>query len=45
VVALWGFLRSRKRFWLPIVALTLIFAVLIMVSERVHLVPFIYTRL
>jgi hypothetical protein len=42
---LWGFLRTRKRFWLPLAVMTVIFVGLILWSEGIGLVPFIYTRL
>ncbi|MGC2415505.1 MAG: DUF5989 family protein [Stellaceae bacterium] len=42
---LWGFLRVRKRFWVPIVVMTVIFGGLILLSEGVGLMPFTYTRL
>ena len=42
---LWGFLRVRKRLWVPIVVMTLIFGGLILLSEGVGLMPFTYTRL
>jgi hypothetical protein len=45
VAGLWGFLRARKRFWLPLLVLALIFAGLILWSEGAGVVPFTYTRL
>jgi hypothetical protein len=45
LAGLWGFLRTRKRFWLPLVAITVIFVGLILWSEGIGLVPFTYTRL
>jgi hypothetical protein len=41
----WGFLRVRKRFWLPIVVLTVIFGGLVLLSEGQSLMPFVYRRL
>jgi uncharacterized membrane protein len=41
----WRFVRARKRFWLPIVVLTAIFAGLILLSQGLGLTPFTYTKL
>jgi hypothetical protein len=45
VAGLWNYLRTRKRFWMPIVVLTAIFGGAILVSAGLGLVPFTYTRL
>lgn len=42
---IWGFLRDNKRFWIPVVVMTLVFGGLILISAGVGLVPFTYTRL
>jgi Family of unknown function (DUF5989) len=41
----WGYLRTHKRIWVPIVVLTAIFGGAILVSAGLGLVPFTYTRL
>jgi hypothetical protein len=45
LVQILDFLRVRKRFWLPIVVITLIFAGLLLLSEGNALTPFVYRRL
>lgn len=41
---LWGFLRTRKKFWLlPIVLVLLLLGTLIILSEGSAIAPFIYT--
>ena len=45
LAALWRFLQTRKRFWLPLVVMTAIFADLILWSQGINLVPFTYTKL
>ena len=41
---LWGFLKTRKKFWLlPIILVLLLFGVLIVLSSRSAIAPFIYT--
>lgn len=41
---LWGFLRTRKKFWLlPIILVLLLFGVLIVLSSGSAIAPFIYT--
>lgn len=41
---LWEFLRVRRKYWLiPLVALLLLLAVLIVFSESSAVAPFIYT--
>ena len=45
LVQFWGYLRVRKRFWLPIVVMTLIFAGLVLLSQGIGLTPFNYIRL
>jgi len=45
VAGVWGYLRERKRFWVPIVVMTVILGGAILVSAGLGLVPFTYTRL
>lgn len=41
---LWGFLRTRKKFWLiPIILMLLFFGVLIVFTSGTAVAPFIYT--
>ncbi len=41
---LWGFLATRKKFWLlPILLVLLLFGVLIVLSSGSAIAPFIYT--
>lgn len=41
---LWGFLRSRKKFWLlPILVLMLVFGTLLILAQTTAVAPFIYT--
>lgn len=41
---LWGFLRTRKKFWLlPIILVLLLFGVLIVMTSGTAVAPFIYT--
>jgi hypothetical protein len=41
---LWGFLRSRKKYWLlPIIIMLLIFGILIVFTAGSAIAPFIYT--
>ena len=41
---LWGFLRTRKKFWLlPVIVLTVLFGALLMLAEGSAAAPFIYT--
>jgi hypothetical protein len=41
---LWGFLRSRKKYWLlPIIIMLLIFGLLIVFTSGSAIAPFIYT--
>lgn len=41
---LWGFLRTRKKFWLaPIVAVLVVFGGLIILVQGSAVAPFIYT--
>ena len=41
---LWGFLKSRKKFWLlPLILILLAFGVLIVLSSGSAIAPFIYT--
>ena len=41
---LWGFLKTRKKFWLlPIIIVMLIFGVLLFLAGGSALAPFIYT--
>ena len=44
VKLLWGFLRTRKKWWLlPIVVFLLALSLLIVLTEGSALAPFIYT--
>ena len=41
---IWGFLRTRKKWWLtPVVATLLLLGLLIVLSESSAVAPFIYT--
>jgi len=41
---LWGYLKTRKKFWLlPIILILLIFTVLIVATGGTAVAPFIYT--
>lgn len=41
---LWGFLKTRKKFWLlPIIIVMLLFGVLLFLASGSALAPFIYT--
>jgi hypothetical protein len=41
---LWGFMRTRKKFWLaPIVIVLLLLGVLIVLGQGSAVAPFIYT--
>jgi hypothetical protein len=41
---LWGFLRSRKKYWLiPIIVMLLGFGLLIVLTSGSAIAPFIYT--
>jgi Family of unknown function (DUF5989) len=41
---LWGFLKSRKKFWmLPIIVTLFIFGALIVLTSGSAIAPFIYT--
>ena len=41
---IWGFLRTRKKWWLtPIVLFLILLSLLIVLSEGSALAPFIYT--
>jgi len=40
---LWGFLKSRKKFWLlPIIVVLLLFSILIVLTSGSAIAPFIY---
>jgi len=40
----WAFLRSRKKFWLlPILVTMLLFGVLLLLAQGTAVAPFIYT--
>ena len=40
----WGFLKTRKKFWLlPIIVTLLLFGVLIVLTSGSAIAPFIYT--
>ncbi len=44
LVELWGFLRTRKKFWLlPILVLMLVFGTLLILAQTTAVAPFIYT--
>jgi hypothetical protein len=44
VCELWGFLRTRKKFWLlPVILMTAIFGALLVLAEGSAAAPFIYT--
>lgn len=44
IAEFWGFLRSRKRYWLlPIVIILLLLGLLIIFTESSAVAPFIYT--
>jgi hypothetical protein len=41
---LWGFLKTRKKFWLlPIILVLLLFGLLIVLTSGSAIAPFIYT--
>jgi hypothetical protein len=41
---IWGFLKTRKKFWLlPIIITLLLFGVLIVLTSGSAIAPFIYT--
>jgi len=41
---LWGFLKSRKKFWLlPLIVILLAFGTLIVLASGSAIAPFIYT--
>jgi hypothetical protein len=41
---LWGFLKTRKKFWLlPIIIVLLLFGALIILTSGSAIAPFIYT--
>ena len=41
---LWGFMRTRKKFWMaPIILLLLLFGALIILTQGSAIAPFIYT--
>ena len=41
---LWGFLKTRKKFWLlPIIIVLLVFGLLIVLTAGSAIAPFIYT--
>lgn len=41
---IWGFLRTRKKYWLlPIIIILLLFGVLIVLTSGTAVAPFIYT--
>ena len=41
---LWGFMRSRKKFWLaPIILVMLLLGVLIVLAQGSAVAPFVYT--
>ena len=41
---LWGFMRERKKLWMaPIIGIMLILGLLVVMTQRSALAPFIYT--
>jgi hypothetical protein len=41
---LWGFLKTRKKFWLlPVIIILLLFGVLMVLTTGSAIAPFIYT--
>jgi len=41
---IWGFLRTRKKWWLlPLIAMLLLFGVIMVFAQSSALAPFIYT--
>lgn len=41
---LWGFMKTRKKFWLaPIIIMLLLLGILIVLSQGSAVAPFIYT--
>ncbi|MDY6831657.1 MAG: DUF5989 family protein [Thermodesulfobacteriota bacterium] len=41
---LWGFLRTRKKYWLaPVILVLLFFGLLIVVTGNTAVAPFVYT--
>ncbi|MBF0479820.1 MAG: hypothetical protein HQL26_10085 [Candidatus Omnitrophica bacterium] len=41
---LWGFLKSRKRFWLvPIIIILVLLGAILLLTESSAIAPFIYT--
>lgn len=41
---LWGFLKTRKKFWMiPLIAALLIFGGIVILSSGTAIAPFIYT--
>ena len=44
LVELWGYLRTRKKFWLlPIIIMMVLFGGLVVLSQGSAVAPFIYT--
>ncbi len=44
LMELWGFLRTRKKFWLvPILIVMLVFGALLILAQTTAIAPFIYT--
>lgn len=41
---LWGFMRSRKKFWLlPVIVVMVLFGALLLLAQSSAIAPFIYT--
>jgi hypothetical protein len=41
---LWGFMRTRKKFWLlPILLVMLVFGALLILAQTTAVAPFVYT--
>lgn len=44
MIDLWGFMKTRKKFWLaPIILILLVLGALIVLSQGSAVAPFIYT--
>jgi hypothetical protein len=44
VSEIWGFLKTRKKFWLlPVILMTVMFGVVLVLAEGSAVAPFIYT--
>jgi hypothetical protein len=44
IIDLWGFMKTRKKFWLaPIIVVMLLLGMLLVLSQGSAVAPFIYT--